>query len=1311
MAFRGLVEPQGVGSKNAKDSQQTQENRVNFAIIAEILDPSKDKLAFAERIQKAKKAIADIQYQDNSQLVQKLVIPQVTPDIKILNSNLDFETNSKLVLVKKIVNFCHGAYLAIQKSSEPGTTKAEIERAQREVFTIAKETIGKMSSVSQSRAKRQYTQEVHNDLRAIVKKVADVRKTAFTDEVAKTTERELIVLAQVDKQARLDVHNTQLAKIENAYLVALLKYPEKTGQYLTTTNKALERLNTIVWMGVEDEKRVFTAGDERELLKEVLQDMSITLNEAELTAVQQDNAHLRKHYRKVTKENPTLPTKTLKEIATYRAIGEKSKNHVFNGLAPGNNDVALAYVRLKANIASSTIGLLWRYIPDNSYSQRLQQLIDTLDENSTAFFRELPPKKIIEKSSEKPKKFDKESEIRSNKQQELYLQNEAYSPSMGELFAEQGHELTTPESLDLLRQRVVILNTCLKTINKPAEKKIRGKIQEELQAVNLLISRLESAIIKNEVINKKIANLRILQAEMCVKITPLALKLGDFIKLLDEISPELAKVEFLLKHANGYSSYIDIDKKLETANKSLVKLTELEFVVENLKSFEANLAQLEELDPKNEQLSYFKELFKQLKTPSDDHLAKTWQQVEPLVDRWQKLHSSYEKFHAKCNEGKIQFLGKLYSVNYQPENVFSAAPQKMPQDLTTSTHEVVTPKSETRKEKEAREAKEKKAKEKREKDARRKNHENYMATMKKLEARVTSFSDTMKDYLAVNELKDQGDHKLTANGYLALQQMAVERASVKVPVDSKGNTLTPAQAIAELGLAVDSIEKQNEEYASLHDKLRLATTSNRRATMDESLTKSLELAQMQQKIGVIKREIIEDLGQLEVLRLKYKKEYLKILINPVLSELVEKYPNIFSDDLAKQQRQVAIFNKALMDGLSHQELNSILTHEKLQLDITFEDFAKAAKFNQLIEVFDIADLNQLKELLQKNGIEVSPDALKKFLAFDRSGCVMQEQLKVRATILAVKQGVKKIRQQFNETYISEHALLYQGPVITEYKFSLDRMGSEFEPCRYAKQLGEMIALIEKFRYFDYTTNFKELATFRVALNEVPSSESLVAEINQLHRDMQRAQKSTKEVVQTATDIYANKLSGYYDNLINRINGLKNEVYQNHSKILGTKDHYALLSNKVDKNITVESVTKYLEKLRDAHDRVLELQDQLSRSLDALKFAGTLSPDNISRQYFDKLQQLKANLTSKLDFYLKTYEGRIIVAEKRLESLQNEKSKHVVLLHKKQHVVKVHERKAELLARCGIYKPQSKVKREESEPVDQTQKPPKLVCGH
>lgn len=983
MAITGLVESHDLDSKEAKDGHKTAEDRGTFAKIVDIFNLSIEEQPLI-RIQKAYKAIADIEYQDNPQMVQKLVTPRITPSVKVLKPNRDFETQAKLNVIKEIVRFCYGALLAIQNSPGlKGQTK-EIEIAQKHVLHVTQKGIREINVISIQDAqqndvpyalrmniRKNFNQVLRNIVPGVLKKyiktVAAIRKTRLIDDAAKTIENELIALPSADVQTRLQVHKDQLPKIENPYLVELLKYPERTGRYLT--DGAFDRLNSIVWEETEE--------TERAVLRETLQTMGITLNETEISAVQRENAHLRKTYAELNDNYKT------REMATYEARASKYRNLRFNALVPGSNDVAMAYARLKTNQTARGLTILWSYAPDDddAYGQTLQKLLKKLEENSTAFFRSDAPEMdltLIKKSKKEnndPIKVEDKVQAQTNflqgdvlTQAENFLKADA--EEMGPVFAEHAH-IANPYSIKLLGKRKALLVTCWKIVDEfeghPVRKEaFKSVLKKEQQAVNCLISKLEKAVIKTEAINKKIANLSILQADMCTKFTPLAMKnSNNFLIVMQGIVQEFEELKRLKKYTgDNYAAYMLLDVRVQTLVRSFAGFQELKPIPDQIKRFEENLNELEELDPYNDQLPSFKALLNQLKTPFEPGQNMTWQQVGDIAYRWHELNSSFFLFKDGFNQEKVKALKKLYenssselkTVVFIPPEKIEPKPIVDSKSVVDSKPVVVKPKQrwgESKKARIKRERIEREAKEVQERakeqieNQQRKNKDKAYKTysdLKELEQRIDDFQKEMHACLDDDVLKMNFDPNYMPKpiDYLNLQRLVVEHSQIAVRVD-KDTKLTPVQAIAQLSVTIELLDKQVIASKKLYDELAEGVQKEKEFKLKNALEGTAR------QIGLLQNAIIDDLSKLDILRLQYKKLYLKAALNnPVLVALVEKYPNLFSDDLAKQQEQIKIFNMACQQqSFSAEKLNDILVHRKLQIDVTPEDFAKIAKFKRV----------------------------------------------------------------------------------------------------------------------------------------------------------------------------------------------------------------------------------------------------------------------------------------------------------------------------------------------------------------------------
>lgn len=860
------------------------------------------------------------------------------------------------------------------------------------------------------------------------------------------------------------IHNDNLAKIQNAHLALLLQHPEKTGRYITASSSLVDDLNSIIWAGTEEivvssseagpsrapralpetkrstkipepvldvkshqpspspppslqrvarddfelktevkiplEVKSDRVGhsaweEERQRLKDVLQKMQVTLSESELTFVQQENLHLREIYQKVKDKNTTLFPAALQELATYEAKAEPYRGQSFNALKPGHDKVIKALSLLNSPLPQiNNILLLIRDNRENKdnelYVNIFQEILLQLIQNNTELFgksSDFIPRGGTQSDDASAAALRKQKENIADKKKkalvEVQIQANLNPQNVGRFFA-QSAKLLQPRTKELLQERLVILDKAISSLKKGENPTV---YKNERAAVKDLIDGLQQSISKPEVINATVANITIKQADLCEKCLTAFARSKEFLSYLKFAAAELSKLPFLMEHADNYAAFEAanvrvalVDSHLKTIKEYFAPDDHTKIGIQSLvKQLEENVNALEMLDPQHNQLNEFKALLAKFNQPFDrvsNHL-ESWQQVAGFGKYWQQINENFVHFKSKFDDSFNNAKRNLYEkVSYKPQGLLSPPVEDEVKKGDASARKIA--------------------------------HEKYKKEIKDFEKQLTTFRGKIKAEVerVTLLLPDQKlEEKYPGEGYLDLQEKAIAAANqyFEFP-EAGGKKLTLVQSIIELPVSAKMAKQQADDYQARYAALE-GKVADSNPIFNELFEKKPLPANLQSYLLKKRDEIIADLGSFDKLRHQYKQLYLKnILINPVLQELIAKYPNMFSDDINQQKAQVELFNRAVFEGLSFGELKKILTDQKMEINITSEDFHKIAKFNEITQIFDkeFADPAKFQQLLQEQGLVVSNEAIKNFLAFNRNAPGISEKLATRIDVLAAR---------------------------------------------------------------------------------------------------------------------------------------------------------------------------------------------------------------------------------------------------------------------------------------------------------------------
>lgn len=1098
----------------------------------------------------------------------------------------------------------------------------------------------------------------------------------------------------------------QTTNIVNLHLIEILQHLDSTGRHLPPIDEiTIKQLNALTWNGTEVIQAASDPGPVRERKDaaieskrsgrprtlaaiEVKDDLELKpaeskgtpviveekaaldlaaweserrqlktllgfLNDSELTYIQNENARLRKIYARVKDKNKTLFPEALQELTAYEARAEESRTQEFNALLPGHHKVVEALAYLDSRRTTKTLELLFQKRSDIQHEQTLRQIHEELENNAFDLFgtsggflfggnkkeeKSVPQPKKKAKKDEKAwsnmTKKEKEEDAKRLAQQQDENMTKPDPEKVGQFLATRS-ALLDPNTLQLLQQRRVILDKAIKSVKNSQTKNI---FKKELAGVNDLIADLQHAISKQKMIDKKVAELVVLQADICQQCMPILNKSNDFLDKLNFVAVNLPEIKFLYKHANNYAAFAFLTDKHSQLSKALADLKELEQIFNAINSVEKTLYDLEKLDPHHRQIAYFKSLLSNLHSYPEKGKETNWQQVGGLATRWHKFEATYDSFRLEYIAVMNAALLRLHDTkDYKLQNVFTP-PKKIERETTVGLLQDVVA------------SKDAKAKEKAEREARRKNHEEYMTAMKSFETKVIGFQKQMHDVLADAQWEVKEEAVLeTPQYYLNKQKSVMSLANTEFKTEQVGITLIPAQAIAEFAVAAELVRMQALEYSKLREELEKSNMPEYRLSLKEPQIRALQLIQVEKNIASSRNAIIKDLGNLDSLRLRYKKRYLKAaLINPVLHGLVDRYPNIFSDDLAKQQEQVEIFNKAVTLGLTANEIKRLLADKQLDLDITTEHLAEVGRFNELVgEIFasQITDRVAVLQFLTTNGLAVPAAAIENLIALDRN----TPAIVARPQVLAAKKELSEIRRDA-ASFKHTMTLHENRNKISSKEYSLDK--DVENPVDYANQLDDLIETIHSVLSFNHDACSVRLKALRAFFEKAPDAneqlrevDSLIAFIND-DKIFTAAERGDANSIlgfdQQGDQTKPNKLKVYYEKLLKYVNKIDDEIHLDHHKFT------------VARKIQNETNLEKLQSVEVTYEKIKMLLAELTAAVNALQFASTLPVNDISHQYYDQLVALKDKLIQQHQPRLATYEGeggRLAVAKNRIQELE------------------------------------------------------------
>lgn len=988
---------------------------------------------------------------------------------------------------------------------------------------------------------------------------------------------------------------------------------------------------------LESKVHLDDSDNEKRQLKKILE----FLSESDLDSIQQNNIHLREIYRRVQANNPTLSPLALQELTSYEAKAETYREKTFNALLSKHHQIVndLALLNSPLPQINNIPAIIKKYQADRDYASKWQGILKELIQNNIDLFG--ASERFIESKAQKADEVAKNPNKKAAGQQiEALKMIFIFPDKAGEFLAEKGAILLQPKAIELLNNRHILLDRAIAALKRDENPTL---FKNEQVAIKNLIAGLQKAISKQEVIKKKIANIAIKQAEVCRACLIVLTKDVEFLDKLRLVVAELPKLQLMLKHANNFASIESIKNRIERLDSYLKEMgnyfsPDYQISIRNLiQQLENNINELEFIDPENLQLSSAKILLAKLKAPIDlsvNHL-QSWEQVGGLEEQWNKVFRRFVPLKAQFKEKFEIAENRLYSQSSY------AAQNKFPPPVERET---------------------KSGSSLEDKENRRNAHEEYIKDVNIFDKQLKDFQKHVETELAKAKIAPEEKLKNKAVFYFGLQQKLIAEANQEYDNPVVLNTkLTLKQAIVELNAVATKLKQQVDEYSAKHEALK-DKMSESRVTLKEPKNKAIELANIQNSIHKRKKAIIQVLVGYDQLRHQYKQLYLKnILINPVMLSLLDKYPDIFSDDLLKQQAQVEFFNRAVFEGFSASEMKKFLEKEKLEIVISPEDFAKIAQFNQLSEIFsqEFHDPQKLMQLLHEKNLISSSDIglVQNFLNVDKNTPAIQERLNARPQLLIAKKKLQDLRRLFTEAHPYDATTLDRRfKTLLSKRDYFNHQPEISNPAEYMKQLSELTEVILSLRSFDYQENLNVLDQLQSLFEKIPNAEQQILETNELLKDILSAQEFTAVPVSEATAIYTHKLKDFFKILIEKLQNMDLELY---------KEHYSLLrpGRKIEDETNHAQVSKYISKAISIQDRTSDFQQLLSQCAETLRHFPALPLDSPVRAHFDQLARLLTEISPKVTDRLAMYtgdNGRIVTAQNRLEAIEKFSSLHHAL---------------------------------------------------
>jgi len=708
---------------------------------------------------------------------------------------------------------------------------------------------------------------------------------------------------------KLDEHKTKLLYLQNHCLVNILLNPERTGYFARNINKEfIVRINQLIWApvlkkpGLEEkrrpeEKRSSLAArpafaTELAELNALLNEADIYLTDAELQAVVAENQRLRKVYNDIAAEEVRAAVVSQDTPCLLKADFNKDWK-------PKKQDVDPL-----------------RFDSDGSLLQCLKDFYTEFGICEPRF------KEIVEKidANKHPEIYQICVALRENAEKlptEVALHTvEAY----GNKFC--GYDRSPQELYDLLLERSQLLQNFLDASKKittftpkvasikvstAAElKDTKERLKAHLAANIALLPEITNRLSAHDLVAHRVAKLQQISNELSILHKTLIDQWPTITKDLAEIAGQLSEIKFLTLFATNFSSRArlallkkGLKDKFESINKAsadqkhLHDLYEFMLQLSNANGHLAYLEQVRKGHPSITEQTAVKEteaFFAKFNRGNSDPID-SWSQIRIAAQSLQLQDKDFSRLTALDPHQELNLIKQLHPHETKYEEL----------------------------------------------------SDNLIDTLDKELAELIKDAEEKYKTLSADEAKYP-----TAETYFAMQQKAYQQKVALAPC-----ALKASHYISKTKQLSSELYVRREELKRIYnDSFEFKTPADRK-NFNDAQKEIPKLSARILNLGKInnteslRQQLIAQLANLDQLQAKHKKLYLKqMLLHPMLMQMLDKYPDLLSDDPEKLKVQVEQLNAIL-----NQKLNLTQLKEKLialQFNLTEEDLAEVDRFNQIV---------------------------------------------------------------------------------------------------------------------------------------------------------------------------------------------------------------------------------------------------------------------------------------------------------------------------------------------------------------------------
>lgn len=663
------------------------------------------------------------------------------------------------------------------------------------------------------------------------------------------------------------------------------------------------------------------------------------------------------------------------EVQHYQRMGIKVLPKI------NKNGIAEAFHHLNSNYAADTLEIALAQLKDESKIQEsLQELSAELADNYYQLFGKKERGFIKTVTLDKTKRSDAKRNTLIKLTKETRIQE-------ANVFVAECGSYTPEQFKALLAKRSSLIKKVIRFIEKnkifdsknDRHKKALKFIKEDLESVNCLRDSLHAAVSMPDLIKSKVLNLSNIFSKLTVQTLPLISNGQTIVENIQTILLRMKELEVLLAHANSSAALDSLQAKFAELS-ALFKNDEIDTINATIASAESNLNALVLLDPNNPAIQKYRQLFSEITVASGakNQYPKSWKEAVILARTWQQYQTTYEQLDKhrdklikqQKEQRGINLTAKSTVVVEVPINSFVL------QDiaLTWDAYKEV-----------------------------------LQTSVRELEKEVKSPAERLQCAKAINIL-------LSTNNILKGIKRKYTDATVSVNYETKDeNIALPAalQKIHALCLFLDA--KKKELAIDLNilktDPNKINTLATKRASVMECDTELKTATQYQLTFQKTRAELDRVLSTLEALRYKQKKLYLKeSLSHPVFFELIDKYPDLLSNDPDQLETQVKILQKAFQLGLTGAALRKELTDAGLK--IVEDDIVRIERFNSQLSFIYTTGLESVVEIsafLHTKGLDVTDAALQAFC----SNIAEQKQAWFKHNIEQIASEIETLIQSFD----------------------------------------------------------------------------------------------------------------------------------------------------------------------------------------------------------------------------------------------------------------------------------------------------------